>query len=52
MSKYHYIFHHPTKIIRYSYIISKKERDIGSTFVSAYNDKHYNFVNSSLGYLA
>jgi len=24
----------------YSYIISKKERDLGSTFASAYNDKH------------
>jgi len=37
---YYYIFHQPAKIIMYSYVISKTERDLGSTFSSAYNDKH------------
>jgi len=40
MSKYYCIFQQPAKIIMYSYIISKTERDLGSTFASAYNNKH------------
>jgi len=42
-----------SQIIMYSYIISKKERNLGSTFASAYNDKHsITSWNSSFGYLA
>jgi len=33
-------FHQPTKMIMYSYTISKKERDLGSSFASAYNDSN------------
>ena len=54
---YYCTFHRPAiKNVMYSYIISKTERDLVSTFASAYNNKHsitlYNIVNSSLGYFA
>jgi hypothetical protein len=41
LCKYYYIFtNQPTKILMYSYTISKKERYIGSSFASACNDSN------------